>query len=445
MRRSAILLGALFLTACTGAPEGPPPEQSKTGESQPAADQAPENPFHRQADDFLREGRVDDAITALRSALKVDPLDLHAHILLGGLLLDEDPNMAARHIVQALRDRSEDCILALQLAVARRRVDRSAGSEPVLRDVLAYAGCPVPAYGIAAERLARAAEEDVAGARLPEGGPTQGPRTIRTIALTDGPGFAALAAAVHERWKGRLTVLGDRFVDLSERHRVQATWLAEDLVLLDARVAPGEEDPDEGITLERAVGLTLAAWLDRKPALPPHEPWRVDGWTEYRDVRGRFRLEVPDGWYASVFESPRGSVILFAPQELATIDDPAVVSGRIPSWSLALTSHRPGDPPPPWTNERIDSIVASISRPFAGAEHATELEAEMTELAEGRVPAMIMKRAFVKDGVVYRVLAVEAVGPRDVYRFAFAGPAGHVGPLEDDFLRFVRSLELLDS
>jgi len=437
----------LVLAACGGGerrdeasgPPSPPPAQTRPA---PTSPREPANPFHEETRAHLAAGDLEAGELALTMALALDPADDFALTVLGALALHRgEPNEAAHHFVDALQTRSKDCMLALALAMARRRVDVAAGSSQVLRDILAYHGCPSAAYGVAVERLARQADPAVAGGLLPGGGPTAaGPSTARIVTLDpDRPGFSALADAANTAFGGRLTVLGDQFADISDRARVEGQWVADDLALLYVRVAPGLPYIPDQDTLNSRVNLLLQAWEMGVARAADRPAWQVLGWAEFEDVRGRFRIESPQRWYANMFQGPGGALYTFAPVEIEEPGAEAVRTGAVPAFDLKITERGEGDPPP-WDDKAVYALIARISGFFAGADHFTDPWVEFLEEQGEAPPGVLIKRTCVVGDEVYRIGAAEIAGPRYLYRFTFAGPAEGFDVLEADFWRFVQSL-----
>jgi hypothetical protein len=402
----------------------------------------PANPFHEEARTLLAAGDLRAGGVALEKALDLDPADPYALTVLGALALQKgEPNLAAQHFVDALQTRSTDCMLALSLAMARRRVDVAAGSSQVLRDILSYHGCPSSAYGVAVERLARQADPAVAGGRLPDGGPSQvGLLTLRLVPLhPDRPGFSALADAAHTAFGGRLTVLGDQFADISEQARVDGHWVADDLVVLSVRIASGLPSIPDRNDLSSKVGLLLQAWETGVARMEDRRAWQVAGWGDYEDVRGRFRIESPQRWYANLFQGPGGTLYTFAPMEIEEPGAEPVRTGAVPAFDLRITPRTEGDPPP-WDDKAVYDLVGRLSGFFAQADHFTDPWVEFLEAQGTAPPGVLLKRTFVVGDEVYRIAGAEIAGPRHMYRFTFAGPAEGFDVLESDFWRFVQSL-----
>lgn len=442
------LVLAAALSACGPGEEKAAPEPQPPPQPAPAARKeapAEDSPFHDEAEEALRLGKRDDAILALKNALMLDPDDAYSNIVLGSLALEGgDPNAAARYFVGALQIRSTDCMLALALSAARRRVDIAAGSEPVLRDILSYAGCPPPAYAVAFERLGRNADPKVGGGVLPAGGPPPGgPVTVRVLHLTaGGPSFSFLADAAQGLFGGELTMLGDQFAVVSAKARIVGHWVSEGLATLEVRVSPGLPRYPDVEPLNHDVDTMLQVWREGLPkgAEGPH--WAVGDWVEFRDVRGRFRVETPRGWYANLFHGPDGVLYTFSPVEIDKPGAEPVRSGDYPAFDLLLRERKPGDPPP-WSEDAVLAIVEEISSKFTGVEHATDPWVELVGEEDGAPPGVLVKRTFIRGDDVYRAAAAQVAGGGYLFSFAFGGQAERFDLLEADFWRFVRSLRPL--
>jgi len=298
---------------------------------------------------------------------------------------------------------------------------------------------------VAVERLARMADPAVAGGLLPGGGPAAtGPSTARIVTLDPGrPGFSALADAAHTAFGGTLTVLGDQFADASGRARVEGHWVADDLAVLYVRIAPGLSSIPDQDALNSRVSLLLQAWETGVAREADRRAWQVLGWGEFEDVRGRFRIDSPQRWYANMFQGAGGTLYTFAPVE---IEEPGAEAGRtgaVPAFDLRITPRREGDPPP-WDDQAVYDLVARISGFFAQADHFTDPWVEFLERQGEAPPGVLLKRTFVVGDEVYRIGAAEIAGPRNIYRFTFAGPAEGFDVLEGDFWRFVQSLRPIE-